>query len=375
MGARVFVSSTCYDLIDLRAEVEAALKEMGLTPSMSDRLSSEFAISLDANSIESCLVNVRSCDLFLIILSQRYGPSLAKAGYANTSATHLEYREAKRAGKPIYMYVRDRLEADFQVWKKNRDTKPRLSWIKDGDEGIFQLLDEHRQLQAEATTTNWYWAFQDSLQLKDRLRIDLAKPAGEARVQSLVADGRIALLLPKISALNLHCIPKPGLYENQTLPPSIEVCFTIENLGGAVAIDPVCSVFLYDEQEIGCKQFHSIATGGSDGELVGFAFNDHFDPAGSKCIFDSEKVGLSLRTQYTTPEGLVVADVSKCFFDCRPPLVQPDRPLRRKTVSFVPPRLPQTPTVPGTRFAQEWTLQPTLSYIGKTFVRSGTIVL
>ena len=38
-----------------------------------------FAAAVDVNSIESCLANVRRSDLFLIVLSQRYGPSLAQS--------------------------------------------------------------------------------------------------------------------------------------------------------------------------------------------------------------------------------------------------------------------------------------------------------
>jgi hypothetical protein len=41
----VFISSTCYDLIDLRAELEAMLRDLGLHPVLSDRPTSEFDTS------------------------------------------------------------------------------------------------------------------------------------------------------------------------------------------------------------------------------------------------------------------------------------------------------------------------------------------
>ena len=115
MSHRVFISSTCYDLIDLRADLEQELRDMELEPVLSDQSSSEFTVVPAQSSIESCLVNVRNCDTFIVILSQRYGPSLEPAGYPDLSATHLEYREACRVKKSIYMYVRDRLEADYAV--------------------------------------------------------------------------------------------------------------------------------------------------------------------------------------------------------------------------------------------------------------------
>ena len=110
---RVFISSTCYDLIDLRAELEVFFREAAVTPILSDRPSSEFETAPNQSSIEACLSNVRNCDVFLIILSNRYGRHLQQAGYDGISATHLEYCEAVKSGKPIRMYVRDRLDGEY----------------------------------------------------------------------------------------------------------------------------------------------------------------------------------------------------------------------------------------------------------------------
>src|SRR4051794_39883625 len=97
--AKVFVSSTCHDLIDLRSEVKVMLEEIGFDALLSESdLDSAFVVSgdIDKNSIQECLDNVNSCDCLLLILSQRYGPTLGKYGYADVSATHLEYRELIR---------------------------------------------------------------------------------------------------------------------------------------------------------------------------------------------------------------------------------------------------------------------------------------
>ena len=51
----MFVSSTCYDLIDLRAELEEELRQLGLTPVMSDQPSAEFEVLPNQKSIETCL--------------------------------------------------------------------------------------------------------------------------------------------------------------------------------------------------------------------------------------------------------------------------------------------------------------------------------
>jgi len=73
---------------------------------------------------------------------------------------HMEYREAKKHRKPIHMYVRDRLEADFNVWRCNGKLPDlSLAWCKDKkDHRIFEILEEHRKLAKGNAHSNWLWS-------------------------------------------------------------------------------------------------------------------------------------------------------------------------------------------------------------------------
>lgn len=193
-----FISSTCYDLIDIRAEVEAEFRKMRLSPILSDRPTSEFLVAPDANSIENCLANLRRADYVVFILSQRYGPSLAKAVYDDISSTHLEYREARRLKKPIYMYVRDRLEADAALNKKNWGSALRFGWVNDNSEQLFGLLDEHRKLVKKSSGSNWLWTFRDSVELKSILQKDFQRKSQRATLEDLIERQRVAFLIPSI---------------------------------------------------------------------------------------------------------------------------------------------------------------------------------
>ncbi len=95
MTTTVFVSSTCFDLVDVRSEVYEHLRGIGLNVLMSDEPHSEFSVVPTLDSISTCLVNVRAADVFICILSQRYGPLLGEKNFPNISATHLEYDVAR----------------------------------------------------------------------------------------------------------------------------------------------------------------------------------------------------------------------------------------------------------------------------------------
>jgi Arc/MetJ family transcription regulator len=307
MGAKIFVSSTVYDLIDIRAEVEAELRDMGLIPILSDSLTSDFIALPDNNSIESCLSNVRTCDVFLIILSQRYGPSLIKAGYPDKSATHMEYEEAKKANKPIYMYIRDRLEADFFIWKNRKDSTQKLSWIKPNSEKIFDLLRAHRKLTVCETSSNWFWIFRDSIELKRRIRKDLGIHSGKSRIRSLIKDNRIALAITSNARLFNE-------YQDIGIIPTSEKTitdfwyrstfeYTITNHGGGVAIKPVC-ILRFNNHEIYRKKYPSLS--------IYKKITDRSTIEIDEDMFREAQQLLRFSIRYTTPEGLVVSDISKC---------------------------------------------------------------
>lgn len=327
MGTKVFISSTIYDLIDVRCEVESEIREMGLIPIMSDSVLSEFAIMPDRNSIETCLANVRNCDLFIIILSQRYGPSLKDVGYADFSATHYEYLEAARAKKPIYMYVRDRLEADYNIWKKNNEKEQQeFAWIKSGDQKIFSLLKSHRKL-SEKTVSNWIWIFRNSIELKERVKKDLSIPSGKAKIKTLSKNNAIAMLLPTKLTLTSKYNPNwskeiadsaaaGGNMDRETAyliardRISLEdfwcttnLKFSIKNLGSTAAINPSWS-FLINDHELYNDIIPSLSNNGEIEISTTIEIPQH--------VFEKEQHFLEIRASYTIPEGLKVIDLSKC---------------------------------------------------------------
>lgn len=165
---QIFLSSTAFDLLDVRAEIAATLQSLGVKPVLSDDKLSDFRVHHDADSIETCLVNLEACDEVILVLDQRYGPSLGGAGFDDVSATHLEFRKAVELKKPVHFFARDRLIGEYAVWKKNkRSSSLQFAWVsKPEDFGLFRLLDERSKLIAKSRVSNWYTPFTNSIDLK-----------------------------------------------------------------------------------------------------------------------------------------------------------------------------------------------------------------
>ncbi len=190
MTLRVFVSSTCFDLVDLRSELNDHLRDLSLLPVMSDEPTSDFELVASKDSIEKCLVNVRQADVLVLILSQRYGPSLQGAGFDDVSATHLEYRAATQANKRILFYVRDRTMAEYALWKSNKDAALKLKWVPQKDLGIFAFIAEHEKLQKDGAD-NWITTFRHSMDLKAFLTVHLGRESARARLRALREAGQL----------------------------------------------------------------------------------------------------------------------------------------------------------------------------------------
>jgi hypothetical protein len=193
--SKVFISSTVFDLLDARAEVEQLLHDMRLVPVLSGSSTSAFQPLPDQNSIETCLANLRQCDAVIVMLCQRYGPSLKPAAFPDLSATHLEYAEAKKLGKPIRMYVRDRLEADYRIQRKNKKNEVQLVWVRDEkDRRLFDLMEEHQKLVRGQPGSNWYDTFANTVELKALIKRDFGPIASREELDALVVENSIPII-------------------------------------------------------------------------------------------------------------------------------------------------------------------------------------
>lgn len=188
---RVFVSSTCHDLIDLRALLDQRLRDSGLTPIMSDRPASEFKAPGDMNTIETCLVNLRSCEACIVVLSQRYGSLVPDGPYKGKSVTHAEYLEAVKCGIPILFYVRDRLLADWHQSQRMAGYIPVWADLKGWHE--LRTLIQHR-MDGVGGGPDWITSFADALVLIQRVTADLGQTSSEAGLRMLLRQGKIPMI-------------------------------------------------------------------------------------------------------------------------------------------------------------------------------------
>jgi hypothetical protein len=157
----MFVSSTCYDLKQVRADLKNFIESLGLQPILSEYDS--FPVNPDVNAVENCLRVVdENADLFLLIVGGRYGKPFEQ----NKSVTNMEYLRARAKGIPIYVFVQKSILNILPVWRESPET-PFQSVVDSPKlfEFVASLLD---------VDGIWVFPFDFAQEIIDTLRKQLA---------------------------------------------------------------------------------------------------------------------------------------------------------------------------------------------------------
>ncbi len=123
----IFISSTDYNLKDLRAELARFLSELGYRPVLSS--AEGFP---DSSPIlepwESCLPVLDKCFVMVLVIDGQYGTGLKWPNYKdyfeeeNFSPTHGEYVFAHKTRKRMLVFIRKSLMPHYQSYRVTMDT-------------------------------------------------------------------------------------------------------------------------------------------------------------------------------------------------------------------------------------------------------------
>jgi hypothetical protein len=179
----VFLSSTCFDLLDLRQELRMFLESNGFTVALSEDPRTPFIVDPLDDSIASCLHNVENSDVLVCIIDGRYGGVLKTPPYEGLCATQLEVRHARSVGVPCFVFVRHLAWLDYQLlrsdlgrttpWVEPDDPDHRRKWV--------DFVTEISAIPATKGISNWRDTFSASTDLKGLILKRLADHFPEHR--------------------------------------------------------------------------------------------------------------------------------------------------------------------------------------------------
>ncbi len=161
---QIFISSTCYDLNEVRRQLENFIgKELGYEPVMSDTAS--FKVGKRKNSLDVCFDLIPECHFFVLIIGNRYGSKMERE---NKSITNKEYEVAAKNGLLIYPFVKKDVWNALQIYNQNIGKDIKYPFIDN-----LQLFEFINEVQT-ASKDNFIWTFENADDITDVLRKQFA---------------------------------------------------------------------------------------------------------------------------------------------------------------------------------------------------------
>lgn len=158
----IMVSSTFYDLKQIRSELHLFIENLGYESLLSE--SPTFPVNPEIGTIDNCKKTVEMyADILILIIGGRYGSIDDRSG---KSVTNLEYIEARNKGIPIYVFIDSKILNYIDIWKKNKEAD--FSSVVDTIE-VFEFIERIRN-----TDSVWIFPFNVVNDIKNVITLQLA---------------------------------------------------------------------------------------------------------------------------------------------------------------------------------------------------------
>jgi hypothetical protein len=175
---RVFISSTFYDLRQIRADLDSFIQRMGFESVRNE--TGRIPYGKEESPESYCYREIESCDIVVSIIGGRFGSQSQQSAY---SISQSEVRTAIKQEKSLFVFVDKGVLSEYQTYLKNKGVSGVQFHFVDRPE-IYQFIEEviglpknnpiHPFETAEDITSflreQWAGIFQSFLREKDRTR-------------------------------------------------------------------------------------------------------------------------------------------------------------------------------------------------------------
>jgi hypothetical protein len=218
----VFVSSTCYDLSQIRNDIKQCILDLGHNPILSEL--KDFPIDTRLTSSENCINAIKNeADIFILIIGNKYG-SVLKSG---KSITNTEFLAAVNKGIPIYTFALKQMTTILPLWEKNPDAD--FSNVVDNNK-VFDFLADVRKKRGL-----WNFEFEKAQDIVEILKAQFSNLFHDALIaKRKIESSEISCVYEKISSKAIDIlIKKDAAYEirffMQSMKDEIEKFTDLQN--------------------------------------------------------------------------------------------------------------------------------------------------
>lgn len=192
----IFISSTCFDLSQIRNDIKQCIETLGHNPILSEQKG--FPINPNLSNAENCINAVKKeADIFVLIIGNKYG-SVLESG---RSITNTEFLTAVNKGIPIYTFALKQMTTLLPMWERNPDAD--FSDVVDNNK-VFEFLSDVRKKRGI-----WNFEFEKAQDICEILEAQLSNLFHDALLaRQMISSSEISELYSKVSSKALSILLK-----------------------------------------------------------------------------------------------------------------------------------------------------------------------
>ncbi len=115
---RIFISSTYFDMRNVRADLERFMREQGYEPVLFER--GQVTYGAEEKMEDDCYREISTCDILVNLVGGKFGTESKDARY---SISQNELRTAVKLGKQIYIFIERAVLSEYSTWLKSKRKK------------------------------------------------------------------------------------------------------------------------------------------------------------------------------------------------------------------------------------------------------------
>ncbi|MDO6802954.1 DUF4062 domain-containing protein [Wenyingzhuangia sp. 1_MG-2023] len=115
---KVFLSSTYYDLKQVRADIDRFIREIGYEPILNE--AGNIAYGKEERLEEYCYKEIGAIDILVSIIGGRFG---SNSQHENKSVSQKELNTAIELNKQVYIFIEKNVYQEYQFYLENKNTK------------------------------------------------------------------------------------------------------------------------------------------------------------------------------------------------------------------------------------------------------------
>jgi len=136
---KIFLSSTFYDLKQVRADLEIFIKSMGYEPVQNERGNIPYGSKSELETY--CYDEIGNVDILVNIVGGRYG---SQSNYDNCSISQKEFQTAHDLNKQAYIFIDKNIDSEYNIYLKNKGKD--IEYTSVDDIKIFEFIEYVRGL-------------------------------------------------------------------------------------------------------------------------------------------------------------------------------------------------------------------------------------